>query len=544
MKKINFKLIFLFLIGFMLMLTGCSVDMTYTVNGFVLKDEASNIYVKEYSYDTESVVLSDIIDCKDKKAKLEFYVDEEQTEKIESPSVLIVDGDNYVYCIVKFSNGNSSPLILNLYRLKLCTVTFETNCKTKVEEQVVEENSLAEEPNVTLERSGYAFVGWDYKFNKPITGDTVISAKWKANSYTVTYDPNGGEVEFGNAVVTYGEAYELDIPTREGYIFLGWKYNGRYLTADKWLIAENITATAVWELETRTYEIEYIIVGAVGPNLQRTYSNKEEVVLRIPYKNGYRFLGWYYESNFSGERIYKLPVGTEGNLTLYSKWEKFTLEGKKISFLGDSISTFYSASSPVNSLYSGTNQYYYPIYSATVKTVEKTWWYQVVEGTKTTLLANDSWSGSSCYNNGSEVNQGAMNYNRINNLKGSDIVVVLIGTNDNVNGHSNANFTKAYNTMLKRIREVAPDAFIFCCTLGYSAYSSYYYKEETRLAYNEIIRKAALDNDAEVIEIADVQTKETYKDLLGDALHMNDVGMTAYATKAIEVIKNYVGADL
>ena len=137
-----------------------------------------------------------------------------------------------------------------------------------------------------------------------------------------------------------------------------------------------------------------------------------------------------------------------------------------------------------------------------------------------------------------------MNYNRINNLKNSDIVVVLIGTNDNVNGHSNANFTKAYNTMLKRIREVAPDAFIFCCTLGYSAYSGNYYKEETRLAYNEIIRKAALDNDSEVIEIADVQTKETYKDLLGDSLHMNDVGMTAYATKAIEVIKNYVGADL
>ena len=173
MKKINFKLIFLFLMGFMLMMTGCSVDMTYTVNSFTLKDEANNLYVREYSYDTESVLLNDIIDCNDKKAKVEFYLDESQSEKVESPSFLIMDGDNYVFCVITFSNGNTSYVNLNLYRLKLCTVTFETNCKTKVEEQIVEENSFIEEPNVTLERSGYAFVGWDYKFSKPITEDTV-----------------------------------------------------------------------------------------------------------------------------------------------------------------------------------------------------------------------------------------------------------------------------------------------------------------------------------------------------------------------------------
>ena len=31
-------------------------------------------------------------------------------------------------------------------------------------------------------------------------------------------------------------------------------------------------------------------------------SNKEEVVLRIPYKNGYRFLGWYDETNMRVSR--------------------------------------------------------------------------------------------------------------------------------------------------------------------------------------------------------------------------------------------------
>ena len=542
MKKVNYKIIFLLIITFALFLTGCTIDTSYTVEGFELQDEASNLYINQYSNDTESVIVTDIINCNYKKAVVEYYYDEDKTEIVDGSSVLIVEGDNFIYCTINYGNGITTNVVLNLYRLRLFKVTFDTNCSTRIEEQYVEENSCAIEPTEELKKSGYGFIGWSHKFNKPITKDTVIEAKWKANVYKVTYDTDGGEIEYESTLVTYGEAYVLDVPTKEGYVFKGWKYNGRLITTEKWYITEDITVKAEWEVETRTYEIEYIIVGAIGPNLQRTYTNKEELVLRIPYKNGYKFVGWYYEGNFSGERVYTIPKGTEGNLTLYSKWEKFSLEGKKISFLGDSISTFYSSSSSINSLYSGENQFYYPIYSATVKTVEKTWWYQVIEGTKTSLLANDSWSGSACYNNGSEVNNGAMNYNRINNLKGSDIVVVFIGTNDNVNGHTLENFTKAYNTMLNRIREVCPDAFIFCCTMGYANYTKYYYKEETRIAYNEIIRNAAVDHDAEVIEFNEVQTSDNYTTLLGDALHLNDVGMTAYATKAIEVIKNYVGA--
>ena len=542
MNKINYKIIFLFLIALSLVLTGCSSSVEYNVIDFDLTDEGTNLYTKEYSNDTEQVYISEVVECENKKAKVEFYYDAEKTDLVTTDSVLIVEGDNLVYGTINFGNGTSVDIILNLYRLRMFTVSFKTDCKTGVEDQYVEENSCAIVPDVELTKAGYKFAGWDYKFSRPITSDTIINAQWKANAYTVTYDTTGGEVASPETLVTYGETYELETPTREGYVFLGWQYNGRFLSTERWLISEDITVTAVWEVETRTYEIEYIIVGAVGPNLQRTYTNKEEVVLRTPYKSGYKFMGWYFEGNFSGERVYKLPKGTEGNLTLYAKWQKYTLDNQKISFLGDSITTFYSSSSSINSLYSGENQFYYPIYSSTVKTVEKTWWYQVVQGTNTSFLVNDSWSGSSCYNNGNEYNQGAMNYNRINNLKGSDIVVILIGTNDNVNGHSQDNFTKAYSTMLKRIREVCPDAYIFCCTLGYASYNNYYYKEATRLAYNDIIRTVTVDYDAAVVELSEVQTEATYQSLLGDALHLNDYGMTVIANKVIETIKNYVGA--
>lgn len=44
------------------------------------------------------------------------------------------------------------------------------------------------------------------------------------NTYTVTFDPNGGEVTQSTKEVVYNELYgELPIPTKEGYEFLGWR---------------------------------------------------------------------------------------------------------------------------------------------------------------------------------------------------------------------------------------------------------------------------------------------------------------------------------
>jgi lysophospholipase L1-like esterase len=78
--------------------------------------------------------------------------------------------------------------------------------------------------------------------------------------------------------------------------------------------------------------------------------------------------------------------------------------------------------------------------------------------------------------------------------------------------------------------------------MGYSAYNKYYYTEEKRLAFNDIIRELVEDNDIAIIEFSEIQTKDNYSTLLGDALHPSAAGMTAYAEKAIETIKNYVGA--
>ncbi len=59
-------------------------------------------------------------------------------------------------------------------------------------------------------------------------GGATIEAKYTVNTYSVTFDANGGTVENGSKTVTYGETYgDLPTPKRDGYIFKGW-----YLTKE------------------------------------------------------------------------------------------------------------------------------------------------------------------------------------------------------------------------------------------------------------------------------------------------------------------------
>lgn len=98
----------------------------------------------------------------------------------------------------------------------------------------------------TPTRTGYSFAGW-YKYGSDptsqnqsggtrITDSTTVTyapyqngggitlyAHWTANSYTVTFNANGGSVGTTSKTVTYHSAYgDLPTPTRTGYKFIGW----------------------------------------------------------------------------------------------------------------------------------------------------------------------------------------------------------------------------------------------------------------------------------------------------------------------------------
>ena len=97
--------------------------------------------------------------------------------------------------------------------------------------------------------------GTNYASGSSYTGNANLKlyAKWTANTYTVTYNANGGTGAPGNQTKTYGANLTLSgtIPTRTGYTFKGWATSASgsvsYAAGGTYTNNANITLFAVWE---------------------------------------------------------------------------------------------------------------------------------------------------------------------------------------------------------------------------------------------------------------------------------------------------------
>lgn len=119
-------------------------------------------------------------------------------------------------------------------------------------------------------RTGYTFTGWneasngsgtswtDY-INKPwtwtYTKSITLFAQWKINTYTVSYNANGGSGAPGNQTKTYGTALTLSAtkPTKPNYTFKGWSkdknaVSAEYAAGSQYYTDSSVTLYAVWEL--------------------------------------------------------------------------------------------------------------------------------------------------------------------------------------------------------------------------------------------------------------------------------------------------------
>lgn len=103
------------------------------------------------------------------------------------------------------------------------TATFKdgTAQSTTLKTQTVTFGAGATAPQAS--RTGYTFTEWDKSYSA-LYADTTITAKWRANTYKIAFNANGGAGQMSNQSMTYDKAAALtaNAYTREGYTWQRW----------------------------------------------------------------------------------------------------------------------------------------------------------------------------------------------------------------------------------------------------------------------------------------------------------------------------------
>ena len=178
----------------------------------------------------------------------------------------------------------------------------------------------------TPTRTGYTFGGWYNGSTKVESGawnyasNVTLTAKWTANTYTLTFNANGGSVSPTSQTVTYDSTYTLPTPTWAGHTFSGWYNGSTKITSGTWKTTSNMTLTAKWD--SVDYTISYTLNGGTNNSSNpSTYTVNDSFTLMAPTKAGYTFLGWTYSGQTTPTKTVTIAEGTMGNLSYTANWQ-------------------------------------------------------------------------------------------------------------------------------------------------------------------------------------------------------------------------------
>ena len=134
--------------------------------------------------------------------------------------------------------------------------------------------------------------------------------------------------------------------------------------------------------------------------------------------------------------------------------------GKRISILGDSISTFRGVTDYDPNLFYGRTM----CRKGGLVGPEDSWWMRVINGLGGTLEQVNAYAGS-CVTDGYGLGRGGCAQERVDALGRPEVICVFMGGNDVGFDVPEDAFAAAYETMLSRLQAAYPAAEIWCGTL-------------------------------------------------------------------------------
>ena len=227
----------------------------------------------------------------------------------------------------------------------------------------------------SMENPGHTFSGWNtkkdgtgtsYSDGQIVSGLTpeedgivTLYAQWDSNTYTVVFDPNGGDLTEKKTTADTRQAFTVGVSQqlkenvfhKKGYVFAGWKLVGvgtKYRDKAEFssdVITGGIANGAEIHMEAQWAPRSYKVTQVMGSG-ELTYTKSQDAVYDIegtlftkgddPFADyalqmqDSTFLGWSTKRNATvaqypdGASFINLATGEEGNaeITLYGVWKK------------------------------------------------------------------------------------------------------------------------------------------------------------------------------------------------------------------------------
>ena len=260
-----------------------------------------------------------------------------------------------------YTELNSNPCQYNeqikfIQTKKLLKFTLSNNMNDETKEVIYSTSygTLFDDP----EKTGYKFLDWTFN-NNPIKEDSVVNvkadhkliARFAPLPYVLTIDPqNGGNIE--KRQVTFDQPIDIKTPEREGYTFLGWKYNNdSFIPSEPYKYPHNITIKANWV--AKQYNVTYSVLDQ-NIELNITYDD-ENVSLSSSaletFKENNIVFGFTY-TKANGDK--ELFVGSSLTIPKWNKLQNYNLEVVSMPIL-----TEYDSSLSLPNTYSSDFKLYF-----------------------------------------------------------------------------------------------------------------------------------------------------------------------------------------
>lgn len=299
-------------------------------------------------------------------------------------SIISVEkGDGFNFTVTGLKVGTTNLIIttmdknLNYISSATCKVTVTANTYTVTYDAnggtgaPSNQTKVYGEPlqlsSVTPIKTGYSFSTWygNARYYSPGSiynenAGIVLKAIWKANTYTVKYNANGGTGTMANSSHTYDTSKALTANgfTKTGYSFAGWSTSSAATAtqyADKESV-KNLTATngATVNLYARwkpnTYRVVYNANGGTGTTASssHTYDTAKALTANGFTREGYTFLGWSINASATAvtysdkQSVKNLTATNGGTVTLYAVWKKNPATVSSISIQSKPTKTVYT----------------------------------------------------------------------------------------------------------------------------------------------------------------------------------------------------------